>query len=303
VKEGLELAQIKGAFLGPSDAAGTVAFLNRLDSRRVETLAVFGGHAGIWEGFVYSQVGGQMQLSFTAGIGMAAERDGSQVELRRGYVIWNDVATVVQFGAASAANRNDAVVLAAVDPEDGAFGTGALVADGHLVVIPGVSGTTTVRTDAQIATWLGRGGWVRLLDVPILSTDTQINTATIVPTPAAIPWLDSGTLTNVFTVASGWSIQSQNFRRRLGVNWFNITFTRTGANITSISGNIANTAVATWDTTKYPILIDCSANAAGNGYDAVGLLQTGTVYVTAVANDIMDIVTGDQLSLAGSWPS
>lgn len=297
------MAQIKGGFIGPADAAGTIAFNNRLDTRRVETFAAFGGHPGIFEGFAYSGVGGQMQLSFTAGMGLAAERDGSNNELRRGYLVWNDAATVVQFAAASASARNDAVVLAAVDPEDGAFGTGVSVADGYLIAVTGVSGTTAVRTDAQIAAFLGRGGWVRLLDVPIASSDTQINMANIVPTAAAIPWLDSGALTNVFTAASGWTLSAQSFRRRLGVNWFYFSFTRTGGTLTpDAQGNLANTLVATWDTTKYPILLDTDCNSQGIGPVASGLLQTGSVYLCAVGTTA-NIVNTNVLSFAGSWPS
>jgi hypothetical protein len=232
-------------------------------------------------------------------MGLAAERDGSNNEMRRGYLVWSDVTNVVQFGAASASARNDAVVLAAVDVEDAGFGTGVSVAGGYLIAVPGVSGTTAVRTDAQIAAYLGRGGWVRLLDVPIASSDTQINMANIVPTAAAIPWLDSGALTNVFT-GSGWTIGTQVFRRRLGVNWFNLTCTRTITN--PGNGNLTNALVATWDTTKYPILLDGDCNSAGVGPVASGLIQSGSIYLTAVGHG-SNIVNTDTYSLAGSWPS
>ena len=139
-----------------------------------------GGLPGILRGLDWSVVAGQMQLSLTAGAAMVAERDGSNVELARGYLVWNDAASVVQFGVASAGARNDAVVIAAVDVEDGAQGTGNIGVGGHLVVVPGVSGTTTPRTDAQIQAFLGRGGWTRYADVAIPASSTQIAAGNVV---------------------------------------------------------------------------------------------------------------------------
>lgn len=184
------MAVVHGGRIGPDPAQGDGRFRNEVQTDRAAWWVAMGGKGGILRGLVHSGVGGQMQLSFTAGAASVPELDGSGVETQRGYLVWADTATVVQFGAASASARNDAVVAAAIDTEAGAVGTGALVTGGHLVVIPGVSGTSAVRTDAQIRAWLGRGGYLRLMDVPIASSDTQINVANIVVT--ATNGYDSG---------------------------------------------------------------------------------------------------------------
>src|SRR5215204_2361360 len=170
------MVAVQAGLIGPQ-ADGTTPQLNPLDVERHMFWANQGGRSGIVKGLVPSVVAGQMQLSFTAGAAVVCERDASQVELDRAYPLYSPSTAVVQFGAASASNRNDAVVAAVVDVEDGAQGTGAIGVGGHLVVVPGVSGTTAVRTDAQIAAYLGRGGFHRLYDVPIAIGATQINLA------------------------------------------------------------------------------------------------------------------------------
>jgi hypothetical protein len=171
---------IRGGPAGPDGLGG--AYPNTVEADRAALWSALGGRQGVIRGFVASGVAGQMSLSFTAGAALVAERDaaGTPDTTFRGYHVWSDTATVVQFGPASPSARNDAVVAAFVDTEDGPVGTGGLAAGPYLVVVPGVSGTSTPRTDAQITAWLGRGGWIRLLDVPIASTDTQINVATMV---------------------------------------------------------------------------------------------------------------------------
>lgn len=170
------MVAVQAGLIGPQ-ADGTTPQQNPLDVERHMLWLNAGQRAGIIKGLVPSVVAGQMQLSFTAGSAVVCERDGSQVEQDRMYPVYSPSTAVVQFGAASASNRNDAVVVAAVDVEDGAQGTGAIGVGGHIVVVPGVSGTTTVRTDAQIAAYLGRGGWHRLYDVPIASGSPQISLA------------------------------------------------------------------------------------------------------------------------------
>jgi hypothetical protein len=170
------LTLIRGIWAGPDGAGG--AFKNGVESIRALSWHALGGRQGVIKGLVHSGVAGTMALDFTPGAALVGERaaDGTAT-LDRGYLVWNDVVTRVTFGPASASARNDAVVAAFVDVEDGPAGTGGLEVGPHIVVVPGVSGTTTPRTDADINDWLGRGGWVRLLDVPIASTDTEINVA------------------------------------------------------------------------------------------------------------------------------
>jgi hypothetical protein len=171
------VTQILGGPIGPDGLGG--AYQNLIETDRAAWWHGMGGHQGVLYGFVHSQVPGSMQLSFTAGAALLAERDGSNNLLDRGYLARAESDTVVTFGAASASNRNDAVVIAIIDTEDGDVGTGALAVGAHIVVVPGVSGTTTPRTDTHIKDYLGRGGWIRLLDVPIASGSTQIATGTI----------------------------------------------------------------------------------------------------------------------------
>lgn len=173
---------IRGGPAGPDGAGG--AYDNEVETDRSAWWYALGGRQGVLKGFAHSGVAGTMALDFTAGAATAGERDANgAATFDRGYLIWADVTTRVTFGTASASARNDAVVAAFVDTEDGPVGTGGLEVGGHLVVVPGVSGTTTPRTDADINAWLGKGGWVRLMDVPIASTDTEINVANIVVTP------------------------------------------------------------------------------------------------------------------------
>jgi hypothetical protein len=167
---------IRGGPAGPDGLGG--AYDNEVETDRSAWWYALGGRQAVIKGFVHSGVAGSMALDFTAGAALVGERaaDGT-ASLDRGYLVWEDAVTRVTFGPAAAAARNHAGVAAFVDVEDGAVGTGGLDVGPHLVVVPGVSGTTTPRTDSDINAWLGKGGWVRLLDVPIAAGSTEINVA------------------------------------------------------------------------------------------------------------------------------
>lgn len=170
---------IRGGPAGPDGVGGSYA--NEVETDRAAWWHALGGAQGVIEGFVHAAVAGQMALDFTPGAALVGERaaDGT-ASLDRGYLVWADSTTRVTFAPASAAARNDAVIACFADTEDGALGTGVTQVGPQIIAVTGVSGTTTPRTDAQINAALGRGGWVRLMDVPIASTDTQINVANIV---------------------------------------------------------------------------------------------------------------------------
>jgi hypothetical protein len=169
---------IRGGPAGPDGTGG--AYDNEVETDRSAWWFAIGGRQGVLKGFAHSGVAGVMALDFTAGAAMVGERaaDGT-ASLDRGYLVWADAVARVTFDPASASARNDAVVAAFVDTEDGPLGTGVTEVGPQIVVVTGVSGTTTPRSDADINGWIGRGGWVRLLDVPIASTDTEINVAGI----------------------------------------------------------------------------------------------------------------------------
>ena len=235
------MVAVQAGLIGPQ-ADGTTPQQNPLDVER-HMFWANQGRSGIIKGLVPSVVAGQMQLSFTPGAAVVCERDAAQVELDRAYPLYSPATAVVQFGAASAAARNDAVVAAVVDVEDGAQGTGNIGVGGHLVVVPGVSGVTAVRTDAQIAAYLGRGGFHRLYDVPIAAGSTQINLAGATLTGFKIN--DWNTVPSV-TAATGWSLTSAQYMLYglLPMVRLRIIATRTGATITAGSdGNISDTDV------------------------------------------------------------
>lgn len=232
--------------IGSTDDAETIAFQNKLTIRKASQFLTLGGRSGILDGWVYSTVAGQMQLSFAAGSGMVAARNASQVEQKWGYVAQTRAATIVQFGAASAGNRKDALVFAACDPQEaGTFpGTGALAAGGHLVVVPGTSGVTTALSDSAIATYIGSGGFHRIADVLIPSGSTQISSGNITFTGFNVnTW---NTLTEL-TAASGWSITYARYMLfpMLPVARISLWLVRSGGTISASSiGNITDNVVA-----------------------------------------------------------
>lgn len=171
---------IDGGPAGADEAGGQ--YRNRILTDRIAWWRSIGRRQGVLRGFVHSTVAGQMQLSFTAGETAVEERDSLGVaNTARGYLVWTGADAIAQFDVASASARNDAVVVAFVDVSVGAaaLGSGTTTVGGQLVVVPGVSGSSTPRTDAEIQSYVGSGGWVRLMDVAIAATDTEINPASV----------------------------------------------------------------------------------------------------------------------------
>ena len=293
---------LDAGWIGPDGVGG--AYKNKAEVLQAQSWYALGGDQGVLKGMSLAGVGGSMAIDVAAGACLVSRRDGAQAVQNMGYLLPVPVTTRVAFDPASASARNDCLVAAVVDTTDGAVGTAALAVGGQLAVVKGVSGTSTPRTDAQIAAWLGRGGFVRLADVPIASTDTQINMANVVASADSVPVQDSGTISNAFTVATGWTISGQSFRKVGKQAFFSLVAVRTGAAIVSSSGNIANTAVATWDTAMYPIVMDMAVGGGTSGYVAQGLVQAGTLYVTAIANVASGTLgTGDTINLSGTWPT
>lgn len=216
------MVAVKGDAIGPLDASGTTAPFtgNVLDSVRHEIYLAargggLGGKGGIIEGLVPSIVSGQMQLSFSAGSAFAPERDASSNPLARGYDVWNDAASVVQFTAAHATlGRIDTVVAAAVDGEDGAVGSGALAIGYHLAAVPGTAaGSPTTPTDANITSFLGRGGWTRLYDCTIPAASTQLSLVNCAFRGNRLnTWNLFDDIPFTLTAATGWSINTARYR-------------------------------------------------------------------------------------------
>lgn len=173
---------VRGGPAGPDGLGG--AYLNEVESDRSAWWFALGGAQGVIKGGALTGVSGQMSIDVAPIAALVSELDVSGVQQDRGYFLWADVSTRVDFLPHSVAARNDALVAAFVDTEDGPVGSGGLSVGPQIVAVPGVSGTTTTRTNSQIISYLGRGGFTRLADVPITATDTQINMANIVkPSP------------------------------------------------------------------------------------------------------------------------
>lgn len=168
---------IRGAF-GAVDELGA-AYRNDVEDVRAMVYHALGGTQGILDGFVMSTVAAAMEVDFTAGQALIEERGVDINGDDRGYFVFATTTTTVTFDAASVADRNDAVVFAWPDPQYGTIGAGVSVAGPQIVVVKGVSGSTTPRTDSEINTAIGVGGWFRYADVIIDSTDTEINPANI----------------------------------------------------------------------------------------------------------------------------
>jgi hypothetical protein len=180
---------VDAGWIGPDGVGG--AYKNKASVIEAQSWYSLGGAQGVLKGMTLAGVAGQMSIDVAAGACLVSRRDGSNNVQDMGYLVPVTATTRVAFGAASASTRNDALVCAVVDTTDGAVGTGALAVNGYLGVVPGVSGTSTPRTDAQIAAYLGRGGYVRLADVLIASTDTQINMSNVT-SPAPYNIVDTG---------------------------------------------------------------------------------------------------------------
>lgn len=280
------MVAVQAALIGPQ-ADGVTPQQNPLDAERNMLWMMMNQRAGIVSGLVASVVSGQMQLSFTPGSAVVCERDGSQNELSRMYPVYSSGTAIVQFGAASASARNDAVVAAAVDVEDGAQGSGAIGVGGHLVVVPGVSGITAVRTDAEIAAFLGRGGWHRLYNVPIAAGSTQINLGGATKTAYMHNYWN--TMTGA-TAASGWgSLATQYMMITPVLARIRIVATRTGGTITAGSdGNISDVDVV---------------NNIPTSLRAVGITSYGTFFVTGVHLGSCRIETGGNATITDLYPT
>lgn len=113
--------------------------------------------------------------------------------------------------------------------------------------------------------------------------------------------MDSGWLTSGITAASGWTVDSQRYRRVGDIIHVYFTFTRTGSAITvPTNGNISNTAIATLPAGFRPVtygqplvtgpagpLVACYANTSGQ------------VDLAAVAPGTDLSTSGQQLSTGG----
>jgi hypothetical protein len=233
------VTQVLAIPIGPDGVGGS--FQNDVGTRRASDWFELGARGGVLKGLTWAQVPGLMALDLAAGAALVPVRDASAVVQDEGYLLRTPPgsATVrVNFQPASAAARNDALVAAVSDISIGSAGTAALAAGGHLYVVQGVSGTSTPRTDAQVNAVVGGGGWIRLADVPVASTDTQINTANITNQTFQINGWNTGT----GTAGTGWTLTSTRYRvSRDGQVTIEVAVTRTGANITSGSdGNIVD---------------------------------------------------------------
>lgn len=173
------MTQIFGSPAGPDGAGG--AYHNTVEARRAHVFDGLGGAQGVLRGFDLTQRAGEMAVDISPGAALLGERDATgAASLNRGYHVYADDTFVVPHDPPSVSDRVDAVVAAFVDVEDGAVGTGGLTVGPHVVAIPGTSGVSTAPTDSDITAWLGRGGWIRLYDQPIGSTDTQVDTSAAV---------------------------------------------------------------------------------------------------------------------------
>lgn len=182
------MTAIRGVF-GAVDELGA-AYRNDIEDVRAAVYHALGGTQGILDGFVLSTVAGVMEVDLTAGRALIAERGVDITAEDRGYFVFADDVTTVTFDGASVADRCDALVFAWPDPQYGALGASVTTAGPQIVVVKGVSGSTTPRTDSEINTAIGVGGWFRYADVVIDSTDTEINPAnvTLADTSVVDPW-------------------------------------------------------------------------------------------------------------------
>lgn len=292
------MTAILGRPAGPDGSGG--AFDNDLDTERASLWHALGARAGVLSGLTVSGVDGLMAVDVSAGAALLAERDGSGVQLPRGYFVHTPDGVRVTFGPASAAARNDALVVAFVDVEDGPVGTGNLAVGAHLVVVPGVSGATAVRTDAQITARLGRGGWHRLRNFPIAPGDTQVNIAA--STKAAVEIHGRNRL-GIITVP-GWSINlGEWIPSRPGFVWAQVVCTRNGPTITAqANGNISDTEIAT----GWPDAIRPSGDKGFLGaYRGDGIAGTarvtinGQLILTGAGPNVAFAQTGGELTIQG----
>lgn len=257
---------VNAGWIGPDGLGG--AYKNTASVIEAQTWYALGGKQGVLKGMTTAGVAGSMALDVAVGAALVSRRDGSNNVQDMGYLVPVPTTTRVTFGAASVGARNDALVCAVVDTTDGPVGTGGLSVGGHLVVVPGVSGTATARTDAQIQAWLGRGGFVRLADVPIASTDTQINTTNIVKTAASYGITDTGWVN--LTPASGTG--TCQYRCRNGV----VTVRMSLSGMTALAPNANGSVVAAGGIPSdfRPSITKYEAGSAGGSGMSLGVLSS-----------------------------
>lgn len=300
------MAAIDLITIGSTDDAETTAFQNKLTIRKAADLFSLGGKSGILKGWAYAVVAGQMQLSVAVGAGVVQARDASQVEQDWGWVAQTRVATVVQFAAASAGNRKDALVFASCDPQEaGTFpGTGGLSAGGHLVSVPGTSGVTTALTDAAIAAYLGSGGFHRIADVLIPSGTTQISAGNVTFTGFKInDWNELS-----LSPSAGWSAITRARYIRHGTTpmvRIRIFATKSGSTITAGSdGNFGDVTV----TTGIPAALRPVADTAYGNFFVTGVhqgsarIETGGDVVITDAYPNATIVSGNEIRIDFDYP-
>lgn len=224
------MVQLDAGIIGPDGLGG--AYKNTASVLEALSWYALGGKQGVLSGMTLAGVAGSMAIDVAAGAAMISRRDGSNNVQAMGYLVPVPVTTRVTFGPASPAARNDALVAAVVDTTDGPVGTGGLASGGHLVAVPGVSGTSTPRTDADIAAFLGRGGFVRLADVPIASTDTQITMANV--TDKRVLFSAWQTLpTSSLTGGTGWTVTSIRYRLPPQGVYLEVGLSYTGSTVTT----------------------------------------------------------------------
>lgn len=177
---------VNGGPVAPDGLGG--AYKNTDSDDRAALWQSLGADQGILSGGALTTPAGSLTVEMAAFRAAVAERDAAGVQIDRGYHAWADSPTTVVFDAPSASARNDAVVLTVADTSAGAgaFGSGVSEAGPQLLVVTGVSGTTTPRTDAQIQSWVGSGGWMRVADVRINPTDTEVADANVTKANTAV---------------------------------------------------------------------------------------------------------------------
>lgn len=164
---------IKGVW-GAVDNVGA-AWQNDIEDIRSMLFEYFGRAQGVIRGFAMTPNGSSLAVDFTAGAALIEQRGTDITGDAKGYYVYSDTTTTVTFAAPSAATRNDAVVFVWGDPQYGALGASVPAPGGpQIVIVQGVSGSSTPRTDAQIQTAVNVGGWFRYADVLIAPGNTVV---------------------------------------------------------------------------------------------------------------------------------
>jgi len=164
---------------------------NDIEDDRAMIWQALGATQGVLRGLTMSLDAGSLSVTFQAGCALLEERGVDITGDGRGYFVFEDTTFQVTFDSPDASSRNDAVVIAWSDPQYGVAGAAVDGPGPQVIVVKGVSGSTTPRTDSEINTGIGPGAWVRFADVIIAPGDTQVNPANVTTNPqasAATPW-------------------------------------------------------------------------------------------------------------------